>query len=285
MRCGARGERHSRCVSVTSPLPPGRTASAGPPNPAIATTERQQEKKQVKTTSEVLRRKLAERQEEAHKKGLKDAEELFTKLEQGTKQLVKNDEDRKQALVKLNDLAKDLEKRRDDLGGNDRLKEQLEQLKNLAQGPADKMADAMRQGDFQKAAQELKKLRDQIENGQLDPLMGRLVRDEMATNWWRYVLVNVPLVWCGMWPGGIVTLLLLPLFVLSLLQAVRRREPALIFYAAPAVLMLGLHAAVGNHYTRYNFILIGPYSIGAAWIICSALPYARWRERFLASGS
>ena len=123
------------------------------------------------------------------------------------------------------------------------------------------------------------------QNGQLDPLMGRLVRDEMATNWWRYVLVNVPLVWCGMWPGGIVTLLLLPLFVLSLLQAVRRREPALIFYAAPAVLMLGLHAAVGNHYTRYNFILIGPYSIGAAWIICSALPYARWRERFLASGS
>jgi hypothetical protein len=82
-----------------------------------------------------------------------------------------------------------------------------------------------------------------------------------------------------------VTLLLLPLFVVSVGQAVRAREPLLLLYAAPAVAMLILHAAVGNHYTRYNLILIGPYSVGAAWIICSALPYARLRLRFLASGS
>jgi hypothetical protein len=123
------------------------------------------------------------------------------------------------------------------------------------------------------------------QNGQIDPLIAQLMRDEMASNWWRYFAVIIPLAWCGMWPGGIVTLLLLPLFVASVLQAVRTREPNLMFYAAPAVLMLGLHAAVGNHYTRYNLILIGPYSVGAAWIICSALPYARWRARSLASGS
>jgi hypothetical protein len=115
------------------------------------------------------------------------------------------------------------------------------------------------------------------ENGQIDPLIGQLVHDELASNWWHYLAVNIPLAWCGMWPGGNVTLLLLPLFIASVLRAVREREPSLIFYAAPAVLMLGLHAAVGNHYTRYNLILIGPYSVGAAWIICSALPYARWR--------
>ena len=81
------------------------------------------------------------------------------------------------------------------------------------------------------------------------------------------------------------TLLLLPLFAVSVLRAVRAREPNLIFYAAPAVLMLALHAAVTNHYTRYNFILIGPYSVGAAGIICLALPYARRRVRSLASES
>jgi len=123
------------------------------------------------------------------------------------------------------------------------------------------------------------------QNGQIDPLIGQLVRDEMAKNWWRYLLVNVPLAWCGMWPGGIVTLLLVPLFALSLLRAARAREPGLIFYSAPAVLMLALHAAVANHYTRYNLILIGPYCVGAAWIICSALPYVRWRVRSLASES
>ena len=123
------------------------------------------------------------------------------------------------------------------------------------------------------------------QNGQIDPLIGQLMHEEMARNWWRYLVATIPLAWCGMWSGGIVTLLLLPLFVASVLQAVRTREPNLMFYAAPAVLMLGLHAAVGNHYTRYNLILIGPYSVGAAWIICLALPYARWRAQSLASGS
>jgi hypothetical protein len=123
------------------------------------------------------------------------------------------------------------------------------------------------------------------QNGQIDPLIGQLVRQEMAQNWWRYLLVNIPLAWCGMWPGGIVALLLVPLFAVSLRRVVRAGEFDLIFYAAPAVLMLALHAAVANHYTRYNLILIGPYSVGAAWIICSALPYGRWRARLLASGS
>ena len=122
------------------------------------------------------------------------------------------------------------------------------------------------------------------QNGRIDPLIGQLVQDEMATNWWRYLLVNVPLAWCGMWPGGIVTFLLVPLFALSLLQAARAREPGLIFYSAPALLMLALHAALANHYTRYNLFLIGPYCVGTAWIICSALPYVRWRARSLASG-
>jgi hypothetical protein len=106
----------------------------------------------------------------------------------------------------------------------------------------------------------------------------------MASKWWRYLLVNIPLAWCGMWPGGIVTLLLLPLFVISVVKAVTAREPNLLFYSTPAILMLGLDAAIGNHYTRYNLILIGPYSIGAASIICSVLPYARWRARLPASG-
>jgi len=123
------------------------------------------------------------------------------------------------------------------------------------------------------------------QSGQIDPLIGELVRDEMTSNWWRYLVVTIPLAWCGMWPGGVVSLLLLPLFLISLRQAARAHEPSLMFYAAPALLMLALHAAVANHYTRYNSILIAPYSVGAAWIICSALPHARWRARSLASRS
>jgi chemotaxis protein histidine kinase CheA len=139
-------------------------------NQAAATTSAVAQQKQIKKSGEVLRKKLEERRQEAREKGLKDAEELFGKLEQGTRELGKTEQpDRKQALVKLNDLAKDLEKRRQALGNNQRLKEQLQQqLKQLQQGPAEKLAEALRQGDFAQAAKELEKLRQELAKGEMN---------------------------------------------------------------------------------------------------------------------
>ena len=127
------------------------------------------ETKHVKASAEALRRKLIERRKEAREKGLSPAEEMFAKLEQGAKQLTKGDlADKKQALVELNDLAKDLEKRREQLGAAEKMQEQFKQLKNIDKGPADKMADALKNGDFHVAMKELKQLRDKLENGKLD---------------------------------------------------------------------------------------------------------------------
>jgi hypothetical protein len=120
------------------------------------------------------------------------------------------------------------------------------------------------------------------ENGRLDPLIGGIIRDEMRKNWWRYLLVNIPLVWCGMWAGSYTSLVLVPLFAWASWRAVRAREGLFFLYAAPAVLMLGVHAAFGNHTTRYNLILIGPYAVAAAWMVSlrwSAWQDARWRSQ------
>jgi hypothetical protein len=117
------------------------------------------------------------------------------------------------------------------------------------------------------------------EHGRLDRLIEGIVREEMRANWWRYLLVNIPLVWCGMWIGSLASLLLVPLFAWACLRAVRRHEPVFLLYATPAILMLGLHAALGNHTTRYNLILIGPYAVAAAWLIRSACQDGRWRLR------
>jgi hypothetical protein len=119
------------------------------------------------------------------------------------------------------------------------------------------------------------------QNGRLDPLIGNIVRDEMQTNWWRHLLVSIPLAWCGIWVGWIVGLVLVPLFACAGVRAIRQREPMLLLYAAPAIIMLGLHGAVANHYTRYNLILIGPMAVGAAWIISEWLQQARsrWQAR------
>ena len=122
---------------------------------------------QVKKSTEVVRRELATRREQAKKEGLKDAEQLFQKLEEGAKEL--NREPMKdKALTKLNDLSRLLAERRREIGGSDKVKEQLEQMKNVGRGPADKFAKAVSHGDFRKAADELKKLKDALENGKLD---------------------------------------------------------------------------------------------------------------------
>jgi hypothetical protein len=114
-------------------------------------------------------------------------------------------------------------------------------------------------------------------HGRLDPLIRDLIRDEMRERGWQYVLVSVPLGWCGLWVGGLLGLALVPLFVAACIMAVRRSKPLFLLYAAPPLVMLALHAAVANHYTRYNLILIGPFCAGAAWTIVEAA--AAWRRR------
>jgi len=124
---------------------------------------------QVNTSARVLKRRLAERREQAESKGLKDAEHLFRELEKGVQDLAEKPAiDRKRALVKLNDLARKLERRRDQLGGDDAVRRQLQQLKTVARGPADRLAESLRRGDFRQAIDQLQELAEQLRTGKLD---------------------------------------------------------------------------------------------------------------------
>ena len=105
------------------------------------------------------------------------------------------------------------------------------------------------------------------QHGRLDPVIGTLAREELRTNWWRHLLTTLPLGWCGLWIGGALGLVLIPLFAWAAVRALRHRHHVFLLYAVPPLVMVGLHAAVANHYTRYNLILIGPVALGAAWII------------------
>ncbi len=137
--------------------------------------------KQIKDSTEPLRKKMEERKKEAAEKGLKDAADLFKKIEEGTRDLTKRDDlDRKQAMVKLNDLAKQLEARREKLGGDEKLKQQLRNLKTSQSGPADQAAQAMKDGDFKKAADEIEKLKQQLDKGNLDDKQKQALEKQLA---------------------------------------------------------------------------------------------------------
>lgn len=125
---------------------------------------------QTKTALESLRKKMEEQRAKLEKeKGLEAADDVFKQIEKGTRELSEKQKlDKTKAHVALNDLAKQLEERRQQLGGKDALKEQFQKMKNLGAGPAEKAAQAMKEGDWKKALEEVEKLAKDLKEGKMD---------------------------------------------------------------------------------------------------------------------
>lgn len=124
---------------------------------------------QVKAAAESARKKFEEQRKLAEKEGLKEAGDLFKQIEQAAKELSENKVgDRTKAAVKLNDLSKQLEERRAQLGGKEGLQKQLQGMKNLGAGPGEKVAQALKDGDWKKALGEVEKLAKELKEGKLD---------------------------------------------------------------------------------------------------------------------
>ncbi len=142
--------------------------NAVPETPAVAANSQNQQAQQVNRSARKLQEQMERAKKKAEEKGLEDADVLFRQLQKGVDELASQaDVDRKKALVKLNDLAKTLQDRRDQLGGVDKMREQLNRLKDVAGGPADKIAEAMKQGNLEKAMDELRNLREKLKDGHL----------------------------------------------------------------------------------------------------------------------
>ncbi len=121
----------------------------------------------IANSTKPLIEQLKKKREEAEKAGLNEAADMFRKLENKLNELQKDTKlDTKQSLAKLNDIKQQLEERKKELGGADALKKNLEKLEKLEPGPADEMAEALKKGDFEKAAEEAKKLMEKMQSGE-----------------------------------------------------------------------------------------------------------------------
>ncbi|MGD9644752.1 MAG: hypothetical protein AB7U73_03510 [Pirellulales bacterium] len=145
-----------------------------------ATAKRQQDetRRQVQASARELQRRMAERRVKAKQEGLRTAEELLNRIERATERelAAKPPAQRQQALVKLNDLSKEIAERRRQLAGSEQMQKQLDALKDLGSGPADKFAEALREGNLNAAMEQLRKLAKQVENGEL----GAEQREQLA---------------------------------------------------------------------------------------------------------
>lgn len=133
-----------------------------------ASVEETDAQKQVKNATDALKKQIALRKKKAEARGLKDAADLFKKIEAELDDISKRSGmSEKKAMIALNNVKKQLEDRRAKMGSNSQLKKQLEGLKNMDRGPADKLAKALEQSEFGKAEQEIKNLIKQMSNGML----------------------------------------------------------------------------------------------------------------------
>jgi DNA repair exonuclease SbcCD ATPase subunit len=122
-------------------------------------------------TKQVEKIKNAPRKEEK-----KDKSEEELKTEQAMKEIAKkleeltktNNLDQKQIKIELNNMKADVEKRQKELGGAQEMKKQLDKLGKIEKGPADKMADALKNGDFKEAKKAMDQLKDDLKNGKLN---------------------------------------------------------------------------------------------------------------------
>jgi hypothetical protein len=127
-----------------------------------------------------LRERLRERRDEAARRGLEEAEALLAEMEREVERVAaQRDRNPTQALVRLNDLTRELEERRERMGGDEELRRQLAGMRDVGRGPADRMIEAMRSGDWQQAQQELKKLQETLQSGNLDEEARRQLAEQM----------------------------------------------------------------------------------------------------------
>ena len=140
------------------------------------------EDSQVKSAVEELKKKVREKK---LTKGLDNIDLDFEKLQKSLDDPSnKNKEEtRKNALVKLNNIKKQIQEQQNKMGSSKDFKNALNKLKDVGEGPAKKLSDAMQNGDLNAAKKAIKDLAKKLQNGKMTKAeKERLAKDlqEMA---------------------------------------------------------------------------------------------------------
>jgi hypothetical protein len=123
----------------------------------------------VAQQAKALNKRIGETRKDLDATKFAEAEKLLAEIQKAADRLAKAPPAEKdKALVELNKLTDALKDRQKQLGTAEQIGRQLKQLQQMAtDGPADDFAKAMMQGDFQKAADGLKQLREKMAAGKM----------------------------------------------------------------------------------------------------------------------
>ena len=134
----------------------------------------------VKNATEPILKTLQKKIEQAAEEGDQAAADEFKRLQQQVQQL-RNDPnaDPKKVIADLNEVKKELQQKKASIGDSQEFKESLDSLKDLDKGPAESMAKAMQDGDFEQAKQELAQLAAKMSEGKLDAQQAKQLQNQL----------------------------------------------------------------------------------------------------------
>ena len=140
------------------------SASSKPSPQTLAQAE------QIKKSTESLKKKIREQRKKADAAGLKEAAEMFTKMEADMDKMSKREAiDPKEAMIAVNDLKKQLDERRKQLGSPESMQKALAKMSESEKGPAESIVKAMKEGDFSEAKDAAKALAEKLRKNDLTP--------------------------------------------------------------------------------------------------------------------
>jgi len=134
----------------------------------------------VKNATEPILKTLQKKIEQAAEDGDQEAADEFKRLQQQVQKL-QNDPnpDPKKVIADLNEVKKELQQKKASIGDSEEFKESLDSLKDLDKGPAESMAKAMQDGDFEQAKQELAQLAAKMSEGKLDAEQTKQLQNQL----------------------------------------------------------------------------------------------------------
>jgi hypothetical protein len=132
--------------------------------------------------TEALSKKIASQRQTIDKQKFPEADKLLATIAKKTDELAKAPPAAKDKLmVQLNALTDALKERQKQLGSPEQVSRQLKQLKELgSQGPADQFAKDLARGEYDKAAQALKKLQEKLQSGKMTESEKKALKEQLS---------------------------------------------------------------------------------------------------------
>lgn len=154
---------------------PAQRLSASSQEPDAAEVE------QVKTAVEQLKKRIQTQRRKAEVEGLEESEDLFRKMEADLDKIAKQNKlNRKDAMIAMNDLKKELEQRREQLGSPEQVQRALSQMKGMDDSPAKKVAESIAKGEFDKAQQLVQDLAKKLKDNKLSDAEKEQLKNQIS---------------------------------------------------------------------------------------------------------